>query len=193
MNLPGLAFAFASVPAFAASTPTLVLVAHNTTHRVEHLVESNRIDSHFVDRIYSVQVEKLTKMNLTDPAYRGTVMQVPDAEGKARTVEILLDDNANSVSFKETAGPDSRNAPDWPAEDAISLTEDSMHYVLDNASKPELKPFLTGLASVVLTQTEDVNHLLTAKVDMRSKDTKDVLEVLMKTDGTVTSANVIKP
>ncbi|MFW1452579.1 hypothetical protein ACEV8N_24285, partial [Vibrio parahaemolyticus] len=63
--------------------------------------------------------------------------------------------------------------------DAISFPEDSMHYLLDNTTKPELKPFLTGLSSVVLTQIQDATNQPQAKVDIRATGTTDILEIIM--------------
>jgi hypothetical protein len=192
MKVLSLVLALSAAPAFAAPTATLALIAHNTTHRAEQLANSNRIDPHFVDRAYSVQVTALTKVNPTDPAFKGTLMQVPDASGQAQAVEILLDDAGKALSFKAIPGPESRNAPSWPGVDAISFPEDSMHYLLDNTTKPELKPFLTGLSSVVLTQIQDATNQPQAKVDIRATGTTDILEIIMGTDGKLVSAKVIK-
>lgn len=185
-----LASLFASFPAAAATAPSLALVSHNTAHRVEQLAGSNRIDAHFIDRIYSIQVVALKKEKPTDPAYQGTAMQVPDAEGKAQTVVILLDDAAKALSFKEIAGPESRTAPAWPDADALTLQQHSLHFLLDNATKPDLKPFVSGLSSLVLTQTQDASKNTIAQVEIRAKDTAAVLEIFLKTDATVLSYKI---
>lgn len=197
-NLFLIALCAASAPAFAHNGPAAGpgMVMHNSVHKVEHLVEANKIDQHFQDRAYSFTLSKVqpaaADAPVEGPAFKATVSQVPDANGKASTLEILLTDEGKAVSYKEIAGPESRNAPVWPDADALSLLENGMHYVLDNvATKPELKPFNNAMESMTLTQVLDADKRPEAQVVITGKDLKQVLVVLLKTDGTVDSAKII--
>jgi hypothetical protein len=109
-------------------------------------------------------------------------------------VEVLLDDAGKALSYNVITGPESLTAPIWPNADALTLGENSIHYMQDNATaKPELKPFLSGLTSVTMSQIKDVSGKVEARIVMKSKDTKSTLEVVLNADGTVASSKVITP
>jgi hypothetical protein len=180
-----------AAPGIAQATATPALVVHNATHKVEHLVGLRQIDAHFQDQFSSIQVQALTPAKPGDPVFKAIISEVPDAAGKAQQVEILLDANAKALSFNIVNGPASANAPAWPDADALSLGEDGLHYLLDNAAQhADLKPYLNGLTSLTLSPSKDAAGNLMAQVQMTAKDSAAVLDVYLKADGSFVSYKI---
>ena len=188
----GFALLLASA-AHAASVPTSK-AAELAIHRIERLVTLHKIDENFINRFYGVSAVKLPQAQPTDPAFKASGFQVPGADGKSIEVEILMDATGKALSNTVKDGSESVNAPSWPSKDPVALSEDSMHYVLDNGTtKPELQPFYTAFANLVLNQVTDASGQIMSRATIRSTATDMILEVFLKLDGSFVSANVRKP
>ncbi len=200
----GIAFLFSgiAVPAAnAAEAVTLAKAAELTCHRIERLVTLRKIPANFLNRLYSVEVRALPVAKPTDPVFHSVSSQVPGNTGQSQQLELFLDAAGKAMAipgkttdFNLIEGPESEGAPVWPDKDPVTLTENSLHYVLDNFLKePNLQPFYTGLASILLTQAKDSAGLPVARAEFHSVATRSVLEVIIKTDGTFGSAKVVNP
>lgn len=163
--------------------------AELSVHRIEKLVTLKKVDENFMKNFYGMSITRLSPTQPADPAFKATIIQVPGADGKSHQCEILMDANGKALNNVVKTGSDSVNAPAWPAKDALSLTENSMHYVLENGpSNPKVKPFFTGFTNLVLTQFIE-NGQAMSRASIRSSETKAILEVVLKADGTFVSAN----
>ena len=71
----------------------------------------------------------------------------PGTDAKSAQLEILMDDQGKTLSFRVIPGTASVNAPKWLDKDSVTLTENSLHYVLDGwqTSNQAVKPFYTDL------------------------------------------------
>ena len=175
-----------------AETVTLAKAAELTCHRIERLVTLKKIPDTFLNRLYSVQVQAVPAQKPTDPAFRSVSTQVPNSSGQANQLELFLDSTGKALDFRLLSGPDSVNAPVWPDKDPVTLIENSLHYLLDNAGTTlALQPFLMALSSVVIAPARDAAGNFVARAEMRSTQTRASLEVVLKADGTFSSAQVI--
>ncbi len=160
-------------------------------HRIERLVTLNKINQNFVDHFYGISVESLTQSAPTDPAFKASGLQVPGADGKSHEVDIFMDATGKALSSTVISGSDSVGAPIWPDKDPVSLGEDFMHYILDNAATiSALQPFYTSFANLTLTQTKDSSGKTLSRATIRSSATNLILEIFLNGDGSFSSYNI---
>lgn len=160
-------------------------------HRIERLVTLNKIDGNFVNHFSGISAESLTHNAPTDPAFKASGLQVPGADGKSHEVDIFMDVTGKALSYTVINGSDSVSVPTWPDKDPVSLGEDSMHYILDNApTTPALQPFYASFTSLALTQGMDANGRTMSRATIRSSATNLILEIFLNFDGTFSSYNI---
>lgn len=171
---------------------TLGKVAELGCHRLERLVTLGKIDESFLTKLNSIQLTKLQPTKPTDPSFKVVVTQYSGADGTANQVDLMMDANGKGIAQTLKTGADAQNAPVWNDKDAVSLVENSLHYIFESTSS-EIKPFVTGLTSLKLKQVKNDQGEKAARVEMHSKDSAKTLEITMKEDGTVESANTVNP
>lgn len=174
-----------------AAKLSLAKAAELGVHRVERLVTLKKIDETFLHKFQSAEIVSLTQNAPTDPAFKVTAAQVPGPDGTQSVVEIFLDEKGKALSNTVKMGTEATTAPRWPEKDPVTLTENALHVVLDGINDPKLKPYYTGFKSLVLTQDRDATGLTIARFRLQSKDVDKVLEILLKTDGTVISQQIV--
>ncbi len=177
--------------AFAESV-TLSKAAELACHRIERLVTLKKIDESFLNNFGTMAVVAQKQTQPTDPAFKVTASLYPGADGKSAELELLMDDQGKTLNFNVIAGPASMNAPKWLDKDAVTLTENSLHYVLEGwqTSNPAVKPFFTDLKSLRLSQVADASGQLVSRVEFLSNSVPTTLEVLLKMDGNFISAQI---
>ena len=173
-----------------AASISLAKAAELGVHRVERLVTLKKIDASFVDKFQSIEIEALSAPKPTDPAFKVTAGQVPGPDGKQNRVEMLLDGAGKALSHTVKEGTEATAAPRWPEKDAVTLTEAAMHVVLEGKNDAKLKPYFDGFQSLELTQDRDSTGQTIARAKMKAKGVAKVLEVILKTDGTVISSQI---
>jgi hypothetical protein len=196
----GIATLFSGSAALA-ETLSPAKAAELTCHRIERLVTLRKIPDTFLNRLYSVELQALPNAKPGSPYFRSLSSQVPDSTGHAQQLELLLDAAGKAmmipgktVDFNLIAGPESVDAPVWPDKDPVTLTENALHYVLDNAVKePTLLPFYNGFAAILLTQVKNEAGQPLARAEIHAAGTRSVLEVIVKADGTFGSARILNP
>lgn len=177
-----------------ADTIPTAKAAELAIHRIERLVTLHKIDENFVTHFYGVSAEGLTQNQPTDPAFKAIALQVPGADGKSHEVDIFMDATGKALSNTVINGSDSVNAPTWPDKDAVSLSEDSMHYILDNAAAtPDLVPFYANFTNLILTQAQDSHGQMLSLATVRSSATNTILEIYLNFDGSFSSYNIRTP
>lgn len=178
--------AFSIAPSFAdvESTIAPARAAELSSHRIERLVNLKKIDGTFISKLHTIELQKLTKNQVTDPAYLSTVSQYDGVDGTKNQVEIFLDDQGKALSFNVKSGSAAANAPVWSDKDPSTLVENGLHFVLENnETKADVKPFHTGFISMELFKGTRGGHDV-AVVKIASKETQDHLYVFLKLDGT---------
>jgi len=173
-----------------AANIALAKAAELGVHRVERLVTLKKIDEAFLSKFSAVKIERISAATPADPAFKITASQVAGADGKQNQVEILMDGAGKSLSHTVKPGTEATAAPRWPDKDPVTLAESAMHIVLDGKNDPKFKPYFDGFQSVELIQDRDGTGQTIARAKMRSKDLAKVLEVVLKTDGTVISSQL---
>ena len=171
-----------------AASISLAKAAELGVHRVERLVTLKKIEEPFVGKFQSVEIEALSASKPTDPAFKVTVAQYAGPDGKQSRVEILLDGAGKALSHTVIAGTEATSAPRWPEKDPVTITEAAMHVVLEGKNDAKLKPYFDGFKSLELSQDRDASGQTIARAKMKAKNVAKVLEVTLKTDGTVISS-----
>lgn len=181
---------FASAQAQAA--PIAVAKASELTcHRVERLVTLKKIDESFMTNLHTVVIQILPQGSSGDPYFKATASQYVAADGTMNQIEIFMDDQGKALSHVVKPGTISQNAPVWPDKDAVTLMENSLHYVLEEGpTNADVKPFYTGFTGHALTQVTDNTGQTLSRLEVRSSETNKVLEIFLKLDGTFVSANI---
>jgi hypothetical protein len=178
------------LPSFANDSSSQARIAELAAHRIEKLINLKKIDSSFSSKIQFLGVEKLAQNTATDPSFLVTVSQFAGTDGTKNQVELYMDDQGKTLSFKVNTGASAQNAPAWPNLNPSSLIENSLHFLLDHgADKADLKPFFDGLLSLELKKVT-VNGQDLALFEMHAKDTQQVLNVFLKLDGSFLSYEI---
>jgi hypothetical protein len=175
------------ISAFAQSV-TSAKVAELTAHRIDRLVVLGKIDASFNKKLAMVEV---SAAGPTPVAFRSLVSQTQPTTGAPIQLELLFDAAAKPLSFKVlpggVAGPD----PGYNGgQDAVSLFENSMHYILNNATDPKIAPFYNGLTTVMLTKVK-MGDMDMAQAQVMSSATTQKLNVNLMLDGMFMSAEVV--
>ena len=161
-------------------------------HRMERLAGVlNKIDGDFQTKLQSLSFEVLSHQTEEDPAFKTVAFQYKPGgpDGAQKAVEIVLDEEGRPVSFKEIRGELATGAPVWPGKSAISLTENALHYLLENASQPALAPFDAHLATLSLRpgKNEKGEDVAFIEISANRPDplvVNKVLRIRIKLDGT---------
>lgn len=163
-------------------------VAELTAHRIDRLVTLGKIDAGFLNRFDHMEVSVVPDQA---PAYyKVLVSQTAPAGGTPRNLEIFFDENGKPLSFQVLA--EGADGPDlgWTAKDAVSLSENALHYVLENTADAKVALFDKSLKTFVLTK-ENLNGQEVAKGQMTSTLSTEKLNVYLTLDGTFISAEVV--
>lgn len=174
-----------------AAKVSLAKAAELGAHRVERLVTLRKVDETFLNKFQSIEVVALTQAVPSDPAFKVTVGQVPGPDGKQSTLEVLMDGAGKALSNSVNMGTEAMTAPRWPEKDPVALTENALHVVLEGIDDPKIKPYYTGFKSLTVSQDRDGTGLTIARFRLQSKEVVKVLEILLKTDGTVISQQIV--
>lgn len=187
-----LALLFLPLSSAYAEEVSLAKVAELACHRVERLVTLKKIDESFLHNQFSIQPSALNPASPTDPAYKAVVSQVPGSDRSANQVIIYFDAAGKALRFELVNGAPAANAPAWPDKDPVTLSENSLHYVLDGwETIPNLKPFYSGLSKMELQQISDAQGQILSRAEIHSFETPQVLEVILKADGNFVSARIL--
>jgi hypothetical protein len=173
-----------------AQTPgpiSLAQAAELSAHRIDRLVLLGKIDAQFVNRLTMIEVSKV--VNTPPTAYRSVVSQTAPATGLPLQVEITFDANGNALTYKTLPTGSSGTDPKWTGKNAGTLTENSLHYVLDNKAAPTIKPYFDNLKSTQL-QAATLAGVDVAVVVMTSTAQAQKLNVFLNLDGTVNSVTI---
>lgn len=157
-------------------------------HRIERLVVLKKIDPTFRTALINLTAERTSQMGAR---FKIVAVVSPDAQKKSSTIAILVDQKGKVLSYKvgEMAKP--LDPTIWPEKDALSLIENSLHFVLDGvAQNPDLKPFNDGLLSIALTPGKDADGKMVALSTLTSDDDTRSLLITLETNGNVLSHEI---
>ena len=163
-------------------------VAELTAHRIDRLVSLGKIDRDFLMRLEKVEV---SVVNQGSVAFMVKASQTQQENGnQPMELGLSFDKDGKVLSYQVVAGGTPGPDPQWPDKDAVTLTEDALHYVLDNAGEPEVRKFYNGLKMFVLTKVE-LNGAVVARGQIHSSLTTDKLNIYVRLDGMFISAEIV--
>ncbi len=167
--------------------------AELSLHRVEKLVILKKIEAGFQDQIEGLTVEAIAHTAPDQPSYRTVAAQWPASDGSQKKVEIILAEDGKPISFTVLpGGGDPANAPTWSGQDPTTLSENSLHYVLENAANDvKVAVFFQGLTRFSTSQGKAADGSTVAVVDMEASNSTNKLRVQVTLDGTFSSAEFI--
>ena len=160
-----------------------------SAHRVDRLVALKKIDASFLKKLDTIDV--IVVENQGPVYYKTRVSQTKPTQGNPMQLEISLDEDGKPLAFQiipnGVAGPDMA----WPDKNSVELTENALHYVLENASDAKIVPFDTAAVSITLSKT--ILEKQTVVVgQVSSSTTTDKLNIYLNFDGTFISAEVVQ-
>lgn len=178
--------ALTSSPSWAATVSTSK-VAELTAHRIDRLVSLGKIDNGFLTSLESLEV---TAVNQPPVAYKVRVSQTQPANAPPIQLDLSFDKDGKPLAYQPVAGGVAGPDPQWTGIDAVGLSENALHYVLENATDPKLKKFSDGLSTFTLVKG-DLNGATVARGRVQSSLTTEKLEIYLQLDGTFISALVV--
>lgn len=163
-------------------------VAELSAHRIDRLVALNKIDASFMNKLDKMEVTVVE--NQPPVHFKVRVSQTKPAQGTPLQMDISFDDDGKPLAFQVipggTAGPDLG----WSDKDAVSLSENCLHYVLENNTDAKVALFDKGLATFSLSRGT-LNGQAVARGQMTSSLSSEKLNVYLMLDGTFISAEIV--
>lgn len=163
--------------------------AELAAHRIDRLVATGKIDASFLKNVETIQVAVVEDQ--APVFYKVRVSQTQPAQGKPMQVEISLDEDGKPLASQVLPGGVAGADAGWTGKDAVSLSENALHYVLENSKDAKIAPFDKGLTAFVLTKGT-LNGETVARGQITSSLTSEKLNVYLKLDGTFISAEVVQ-
>jgi hypothetical protein len=159
-----------------------------SAHRVDRLVALNKIDASFLKKMDTIEV--IVVENQAPIFYKTRVSQTKPTQGNPIQLEISLDDDGKPLSYKLI--PDGVAGPDlgWPDKTAGELTENALHYVLENAADAKIALFDKAATSFTLSKAV-INKQSVAMGQITSSATTEKLNIYLNLDGTFISAEIV--
>jgi hypothetical protein len=164
--------------------------AELTCHRIERLVILKKIDSAFLNSIQSVTVESIPNANPGQASFKTVSFQQADSGKLANQLFLNLDDQGKALDFNVASGIAASQPHKWTNLDPVTLIEDSLHYVEQNAAKPDVSKFSTGLKSISISAASKDGKEI-ARIEIFSNETTQKLEIYEGLDGAIISREVI--
>ena len=181
-----------SIPTFAhpdGPGVTKAKAIELSAHRVDRLVALKKIDASFLKKLDTIEV--IVVENQGPVYYKTRVSQTKPAEGNPIQLEISLDEDGKPLAFQlipnGVAGPDMA----WPDKNSVELTEQVLHYVLENAKEEKIVPFDTAATSVTLSKVI-LEKQTVVLGQVSSSATTDKLNIYLNFDGTFISAEIVQ-
>lgn len=161
-------------------------------HRLEKLVILKKIDASFQTKMKSMKIELIAHATSADPSYKTTIYQLQGSDGSSKALEVIMNEEGKTISSQVYAGVESNSATVWPDKDAVTLSEDALHYVIDNATtNPMVAPFNAYATTLNLSQSTDSQGKTTAVVLIKNSINGLTLKEVLAVDGTFISASVL--
>jgi hypothetical protein len=162
-------------------------IAELTAHRIERLVQINKISPAFDTMLEKVEVSVVTGQ--APVAFKSVTSQSQPATGSAIQLELLFDATGKPLSFKEVAGVAGAD-PKWPTANAQALYESATHFLDDNKADPKISPFYAGTTTLVLAKGK-LQGMDVCRVQISATTTASKLNVYLMLDGMVMSSEIV--
>ena len=127
--------------------------------------------------------------NPEDIAFQADLQQYPDGEGERSTLSVFMNDEGKALKHTVATKGVAENSPSWPNKDPVTLSENALHFVLEEGEKgnQSILPFYNALNYLEINQLKDEDGSIRALVKIKSSQSGKVLIVKMNEDGTFNS------
>ena len=161
---------------------TLAKVAELACHRIERLVVLRKIDEGYLTNFFQLKIEPLKQENSDAPRFRVKSQQFTNTENAAPGIIIDFNNEGRALNFNVLEGTKIAG-PIWPIKDPVTLTENALHYILDESIViPDLLPYLNSLSEITINQ-EIIDNMSLAKVKFTNTENNNVLTIFINSDG----------
>lgn len=160
-----------------------------SAHRIDRLVALGKIDASFLKNLEKMEVTVV--QNQAPVYYKVRVSQTKPAQGAPMQLDISYDEDGKPLAFQVIAGGVAGPDAGWTDKDAGSLAENALHYILENNTDAKVALFDKGATSFTLSKGT-LNGETVARGQAISALTTDKLNIYVKLDGTLISAEVVK-
>ena len=184
----GLVAAAAALCTARADATTTAKAAELACHRIERLAVLKKIDPRFVDAFAGLDVAP----TLQPAGFAVSGLREADPGAAAGRIDLVLDSAGKAVSFTLAAGQDASHPAAWPDKDPLTIAENSLHFLEDQAvGEAALSAFSTALSSMRVRMRSAGGPNPSAEVEMRSSASGAVLLVRLGLDGVYASHEVV--
>lgn len=159
-----------------------------SVHRIDRLVTLKKIDATFLTNLEKVELSLV--LNQPPYFYRSIVSQTQPTQGLPIQLEILFDQNGAPLTYKVIPGGTAGADIVWPDKNSATLSENSMHEVLENPTDARIAPFFNGATSFTLSKTTLLGKDV-SRGQITSSLTNSKLNVYLNLDGTFISTEVV--
>lgn len=159
-----------------------------SAHRIDRLVSLGKIDAKFLKNME--KIELVVVANEAPVFYKVKVSQTKPNAGKPIQVEIAMDEDGKTLSYQVVAGGVAGADPQFSDKDAASLSENALHYVLENTNQGKVALFDKGASSFTLSKLT-LNGASVVLGQLTSTLTTEKLNIYLKQDGTFINAEVV--
>lgn len=180
-----------SLKAQDSTKVTLAKAAELSLHRLERLVILKKVDLNFQDKFKYIKIRPL-ESNPEDIAFHSDLQQYPDSAGEKSTLSIFMNEDGKTLKHTVSAKGVAAQTPSWPDKDPVTLSENALHFVLEEGEKgtQSILPFYNALNYLEINQLKEADGSIKALVKMKSSRSSNVLEVKMNADGTFNSHQI---
>lgn len=184
-KISGLTGVLLLVPLMTLAASPLT-VAELALHRIEKLVQLNRVEAAYISNFQNVSVEALTQANPNDPAFKTIVSQTDNAQVAPPRVNLLHKSDGKVLSHTIASGI-AGAALTWPNKDPLTISEATLHYIEEHGQhQTPLLLFDVGFKDLTVSQ-ETRNNVLVAIVNVTSNSSEQYAEFVISMDGVVQS------
>jgi hypothetical protein len=173
----------AAAPAYAVDPDPISngKAAEYSLHRIERLVILHQVDPTYQSCFQRLDLTLKTPQTPTDPMFDILASEVAGADGGRMTLEMGFDPIGRPLAHTPNAGTASANPPAWPLKDAVTIAENSLHWLEDQGPQVALlTPFLNLMTSLEIEPVlDDQGKIASALVVMRISEGAPVLHVAL--------------
>ncbi len=159
-----------------------------TTHRIDRLVVTKKVDANFLKRLEKIQVTQVE--NQSPVFYKVLASQTAPQQGQPLQLEITFDKTGKFVGHRTVEGGALGADPKWTAADAQALLESAFHYVLDNTANRAIEPYFLTMSEATLSKTQ-LKGSEVALIKIKATAQAQALNIYLKLDGKFISYEIV--
>lgn len=166
--------------------------AELSCHRIDRLVTLGKIDEEFLTKLERVEVTTPDAGAPAGAVFMTIASQTSPGSGDPFQLKLYQDGQGKTLKHEVLAGGAAGSDPQWPDKDPVSLSENALHYVLENGEiNADIEPFLKAFTNLTLTK-ETQNGAPVAQGIITSSATAKKLKILLDMAGEFISSEIIQ-